>query len=278
MQHAEGRFRGAGGIELYYQSWRPESEPPAVVALVHGVGEHSGRYGNVVAPLVDDGYAAYGYDLRGHGVSPGPRVHVDRWAEYRDDLSAFLSLVAKQVPGRPLVVYGHSLGALVVLDYLLQGQQGLSGAIVSGSPIEPAGVTKAYLVAAARVLSGVLPRFSVDLRLDTAALSRDLEVVKAYRADPLVTSRATMRWGTESLDAVRRIKEGMSRIDVPLLVLHGEADGLNRAEGARELYEAVRSPDKTLRIYPGGYHEPHNDIGHEQVVADVREWLARLLT
>jgi alpha-beta hydrolase superfamily lysophospholipase len=169
------------------------------------------------------------------------------------------------------------MGALVVLDYLLQRPQGLAGAIVSGVPIEPAGVAKPTLVALARVLSGVLPRVSVDLGLDGGALSRDPGVVEDYRSDPLVTSRATLRWGTESLGAVRRIKEGMGGIEVPLLVLHGEADRLSLVTGARALFEGVAHPVKELRIYPEAYHEPHNDLGHEEVVGDVSAWLDRLI-
>ncbi|HEY5483738.1 MAG TPA: lysophospholipase [Propionibacteriaceae bacterium] len=276
MQHGEGRFTGAGGVELYYQCWRPEGEPRAAVAIVHGVGEHSGRYTNVVGPLTEDGYAVYGYDQRGHGVSPGRRVHIDRWNDYRGDLAAFLGTVAEREGGRPIVVYGHSMGALVVLDYLLQRPPGLAGAIVSGAPLEPAGVAKPALVAMVRALSGVLPRLSVNLGLDVGALSRDPEVLQAYVADPLVTSRATVRWGAESLDTVRRVKEGMARIDVPLLVLHGEADALNMAEGARALFDAVPRADKTLRIYPGGYHEPHNDLDHDQAAADIKGWLGHL--
>ena len=279
MQHAEGRFAGAGGLELYYQRWLPEAEPRASVALVHGVGEHGSRYANVIVPLVDDGYAVYAYDQRGHGRSPGPRVHIDRWAEYRDDLGAFLRLVRERAPDRPLALYGHSMGSLVVLDYLLDGpnggpSSGLTAAVVSGTALEPAGVGSPLLVAVARLLSGVRPRQSLKLGIDAAALSRDPEVVAAYRADPLVTSRATVRWGTESLDTVRRITAGMSGIDVPLLVLHGEADRLNLVEGARALAAALPAGSVTLRTYPGAYHEPHNDLGHEQVVADVRAWLA----
>jgi alpha-beta hydrolase superfamily lysophospholipase len=171
------------------------------------------------------------------------------------------------------------MGSLVVLDYLLEGSHGdrpsgLTAAVVSGVPLEPAGVGSPLLIAVARLLSGVRPRHSLELGLDAAALSRDLEVVAAYRADPLVTSRATVRWGTESLDTVRRIKSGMSRIDVPLLVLHGEADQVNHVAGARALAEASSRAGAMLRIYPGVYHEPHNDLGHQRVVADVREWLA----
>jgi alpha-beta hydrolase superfamily lysophospholipase len=276
MHHEESHFSGAGGLELYCQCWRPESEPRVVVALVHGVGEHSGRYANVVGPLVEDGYAVYGYDQRGHGQSPGPRVHIDRWAQYRDDLSAYLGMVAGQARGRPIVVYGHSMGALVVLDCLLEHPKGLAGAIISGVPLQPAGIGKPYQVAMARMLSGVVPRMTLDLRIGPGSLTRDPRAIEAVRADPLVTSRATMRWGTESLATVRRIREGMADIDLPLLVLHGGADRLNLPEGAQELFETVSSPDKTLRIYPDVHHEPHNDLGHEQVAADVKEWLDHL--
>jgi alpha-beta hydrolase superfamily lysophospholipase len=122
----------------------------------------------------------------------------------------------------------------------------------------------------------VLPRFSVDLGLDPCSLSRDPEVQEAYRSDPMVTSRVTLRWAAETLDAVRRVTEGMAGIAIPLLVLHGEADPLNLAEGARRLSAAVPPGGTTLRVYQGVFHEPHNDTGHEQVVADVLEWLARV--
>lgn len=273
MQHVEGRFTGAGGIELYYQQWLPESEPRAVVTLVHGVCEHSGRYMNVVAPLVDAGYAVCAYDHRGHGASPGPRVHINQWSEYRDDLSAYLAMVSDQVPGRPIVLYGHSMGSLVILDYLLERSDGLAGAVVSGVALEPAGVGSPATIVMAKVLSRVAPRFSVDLKIDAASLSRDPEAVAATRADSMMTSRATVRWGAESIRTVERIKQGLRDIGVPLLVVHGGADPLNLPSGAHALFDAASSTDKTLRVYPGAYHEPHNDLCHEQVAADVAAWL-----
>jgi alpha-beta hydrolase superfamily lysophospholipase len=276
MQHTEGHFRGAGGLELYRRRWQPESEPRAAVVLVHGVGEHSGRYMNVVGPLVEDGFAVYGYDQRGHGLSPGPRVHIDRWTEYREDLTAYMRLVAEQVADLPTIVYGHSMGSLVVLDYLLRRPSGIAGAIISGVAIEPVGVGSRATIAMARVLTHVLPHLSVDLGIDASALTRDPRAQEARAADPLVTSRATVRWGTESLDTVVRIKGGMAGIDLPLLVMHGGADSLNCPEGAKALFAAAPNADKTLRIYPGVYHEPHNDLGHEQVATDVKEWLAHL--
>lgn len=273
MKHEEGFFRGTKGLELYYQHWQPDAEPRAIIAIVHGVGEHSGRYMNVVKPLTTHGYAVYGYDHRGHGRSAGRRVHINRWGEYREDLKIFLDTVTKQEPEKPVFLYGHSMGALIALEYLSHHPQRLSGAIISGAPIEPAGVSKPYLVALARTLSGVWPRFSVNLGLDITALSRDPDVAKAYETDPLVSRRATVRWGTESLNTISWVKAHATKINIPILLIHGEADRLSLAQGTRSLFEIMTHADKTLRIYPGGYHEPHNDIDHEQVVADIQQWL-----
>ena len=307
--HDEGRFAASDGLQLFWQRWRPRSEPGlvgphAVVVLVHGVGEHSGRYRNLVRPLVADGFAVYGYDHRGHGHSPGPRVHVERWAQYRDDLAAFLALVAGHEPAVPLVLYGHSMGSLVVLDYLVQRpaatsgvsatsaaavanggaapsaaalQPPLAGAVVSGVALQPAGVGKPYQVVMARALSRIAPRLVVDLGIKPGQLTGDSDGLMAAIGDPLLTSKATVRWGAESMAALRRVRAGLSRIELPLLVLHGADDPLNRPAGAHELLDAARSTDTTLRVYPGVRHEPHNDSCHAQVAADVSVWLSRLV-
>jgi len=276
MQHAEGRFPGVGELDLYYQSWLPESAPRAVVALVHGVGEHSGRYMNVVGPLVDAGYAVYGYDHRGHGKSPGPRVHISSWSQYRDDLTTYLGVIAEEMPSLPVVIYGHSMGSLVVLDYLLEQPDGLAGAIISGIAIEPVGVGSPATIVAAKVLSGVVPRLSVSLKIDASALTRDPEAMERFRSDPMLTDRATVRWGAESLKTVERVKGGLDRVDVPLLVLHGEADPLNSVSGAHALHETAMHPDKTLCVYPEARHEPHNDLCHAELASDVISWLDRV--
>jgi alpha-beta hydrolase superfamily lysophospholipase len=274
MKHEEASFHGLNGLELYYQRWQADVEPRAVIVLVHGIGEHSGRYMNVVNPLTMDGYTVYGYDHRGHGRSPGQRVYINDWEEYREDLKAFLDTVSHQESGKPIFLYAHSMGGLIALDYLLHYSQGLWGAIISTATIMPIiPPNKTYLLFLVRALSAVWPRFSVKTGFDPGGLSRDPQVVKAGESDPLSSNVVTARWVAEMLDTGSWVRSHVNEINMPILLIHGDADRFNRVDGSRYLFEAMTHADKALIIYPGGYHEPHNDIDHEQVMADVRKWL-----
>jgi len=260
-------------MELYCQGWWPEGEVRGVVAMVHGVGEHSGRFGNVVSALTAHGYVVVGYDHRGFGHSPGQRGHINDWSEYREDLDAFLERASGVAESMPLFVYGHSMGALVVLDYLQQSPSTLRGAVISGAPIEPGSVADPRKVTLARGLSRLAPRFPFTLGLDASALSRDPEFGKAYEKDPLTTPSVTVRWGAENLDTISRVRKHAGDIVTPVLFVHGEADRLNLVRGLRPFVDAIPIADKALRVYPGVCHEPHNDPDHERVLTDVAEWL-----
>ena len=279
MKYRDGHFEGAGGLKLYFQSWHPESKPKAVVALVHGICEHSGRYMNLVNPLMEKGYAVYGMDLRGHGRSAKVLCcHINAWEEFRSDLKAFLQTVRSLESNKPLFLFGHSLGSLIVLDYLLVEKPSfLKGVIVSGAAIEPAGVAKPYLVAIARFLSKIAPTVALDLKVDATGLSRDAQVLEARRNDPLVHDRASVRFGTEALGRIEWIKEHLSELKGPLLLVHGGADRLNLLDGSRRIYERAASTDKELYIHPGGYHEPHNDLGHDEVARVCQKWMDKHL-
>lgn len=280
MEHHEGSFAGhadAGGraLQLFFQGWRPHGEARSAVAIVHGFAEHSGRYGFLVDHLVARGHAVYGFDLRGFGRSPGRRGHIDDWAEYRGDVGAFLAEVRKS--GLPVFLLGHSMGGLIVLDYGLRRPEDLAGAIVSAPGLRPVGAAKPHLVAIARFLSRIWPTFSLDLGLDPTAISRDPEVVEAYLDDPLRHPRGTVRWGTESLAAIRRIKAHATEWTLPLLMVHGEDDRIAAASGTRAFFERVPIADKELHVYEGGYHEPHNDVDRDRALGDVADWLERHL-
>lgn len=276
------RFAGAGGLSLLKKCWPAtgvvEEPPRAVIALVHGISEHSGRYTALVDHFPPAGIALCAFDLRGHGQSQGQRGHIDHWQEYTDDVLLFLEQVNTRYPNSPIFIYGHSLGALIVTEFVLTHPEGLAGMIVSGIPLIPTGVAKTPLVLVAKSLSRVWPRFSVSLGLDGSRLSRDPEMIRAYEQDRMVHHTATARWGTETLATIASVRTRLGEINLPILILHGEADRVNSVEGSRELYAGVSSTDKELHVYPGGAHEPHNDSIRNDVVREVEEWINKHLS
>ncbi|RKZ06501.1 alpha/beta hydrolase [Candidatus Fermentibacteria bacterium] len=275
MQHSEFQFEGMNGCSLYAQRWLPEVSPRAVVVIVHGIGDHSGRYMNIVNHLVSDQIAVYGYDLRGHGNSPGQRGHIDSWMEYRIDLLNFMNVIRAQRSSSVIFLMGHSMGALIALDFILRENEQIAGAIISGAPIEPVGVAKPLKVALARILSCIYPGFPIDLGLDIDAISRKPSVVQSYKDDPLVHGKISARWGTEVLSALESVKTHGEDINIPLLMMHGEADRLNSAEGARKFFDRIQARDKEFISYPGGYHELHNDQDSEVMLNDLLNWINR---
>jgi alpha-beta hydrolase superfamily lysophospholipase len=272
MKHAEGKFTGAKSTELFYQRWQPAGAPRAAIAIVHGFGEHSGRYPNVVNHFAPRGYAVYGFDHRGHGRSPGKRGHINAWSEFRDDVRAFLRLVAAQEPHRPLFLLGHSLGGLIALEYVLHYPEGLRGVIASSPLLAQPGVSPA-LLAIAKILSRVAPGVTINTGLDASLISRDPAVVEAYRKDPLVHGVATPRFGTEMTAAQNWTNAHAADLKLPLLLIVGGEDKLSPPEGGRRFFDAVTFTDKQKLDYAGAYHETHNDIIASQVMADMERWL-----
>jgi len=274
MQTSEGTFQGDAGLELYYQSWHPQGKPKAVLVIVHGVAEHSNRYLNLVDNLVPENIAIYSYDQRGHGKSPGQRGYLNSWDEYRTDFKQFLELVHQREPDLPLFAYGHSEGALIILEFLLQDTDHIAGIIVSGPPLDTTQAASPLLVVAAKFLSRVWPTFSFDSPINPAQLSCDVRVVQKYQDDPEVFKILTARWGTEYLNAQNRTREHTSDIDLPILILHGGDDSICDPQASQDLYDQVSSTDKTLKIYPSYFHEIHNEPGHITVVQDIEAWIS----
>ncbi|MFN2289765.1 MAG: lysophospholipase [Anaerolineae bacterium] len=272
MDHFEGTFKGSDGVELYYQRWRPEGIPRASLAVIHGFGEHSGRYGNVVDWFVPRGYAIYALDQRGYGRSPGGRGHVNAFSEYRQDVAAFLDLVRNAEAGRPLFLLGHSLGGLIALDYSLHDPSGLDGVIASGPTLGTVGVSP-FLLLLSKALSRLWPSLTLETGLEVAALSRDQAVVDAYVSDPLVHNLGTPRLGTEMAKAAERAQGHAADLALPCLILHGGADRLCDPKDSRAFFDKVTFADKQRHEYEGYYHEIFNDVDKEVVFADMEAWL-----
>jgi len=276
MKHTEGRFTGRKGLSLYYQCWLPATDPKAILLVVHGWAEYSGRYTNLVNYFVPEGYAICAFDLRGHGKSEGRRGYVERFSDYLDDLKTFFDIVKSEHGDTKIFLVGHSMGAIIATAYTVtvSHQQELAGLIVSGVGVKPGSSLSSALIPLARILSLLLPRLGIMV-LDASAISQDKAVVDAYVNDPLVyRGKITCRFGAEMLATLRKLPSEMPEINLPILIMHGTADRLCDPEGSRILYERANSRDKTLKLYEGFYHEIFNEPGHKQVLADMEAWLA----
>jgi alpha-beta hydrolase superfamily lysophospholipase len=277
MKPTESTFTGAGGMALYCQSWLPDTDPRAAILIIHGLGEHSGRYTNVVNALVPKGYAVYGFDHRGHGHSPGKRGHINHWSEYLDDISVYLKQIQSANPGKPIFLFGHSLGAFITTTFAIERPQGLRGIVLSGIPIEPIGAASSFTIFLARIMSGIWPSFSLKTAIKVSDLSRDPEVMKANENDPLTHGYTSARFGTEALTKIAEVKAHPENFKLPVLFIHGGDDPTNTVEGARRYFVSVGTADKKMIVYPGNRHEPHNDLDHVKVLADVSAWLEQHL-
>ncbi len=274
-EHVEGRFVGAAGSEIYWQGWLP-GEAVGVAVVVHGYAEHSGRYTHVADRLVAAGFATYAIDHNGHGRSAGRRGNVERLTGVEADLDRLLRIAAERHPGLPVFVVAHSLGALLALDYVLGTPYPLRGLVLSGTPLDVAVGSKAERIAA-KVLSSVIPDVPVT-PFAAGLVSRDPKVVAAYDADPLnYRGRVKVRMGAEVLAGIDRVQPKLSAVELPLLILHGAADKVNLASGAERLAAEAGSPDVTLKVYPGLYHEVFNEPEQDQVLDDVAAWLTARL-
>ncbi|HYF61082.1 MAG TPA: alpha/beta hydrolase [Burkholderiaceae bacterium] len=273
MPPQERTLRTEDGLELAGLALPAPGAPRAAVAMVHGLGEHHGRHEGVRQALHREGFAVAAADLRGFGRSPGARGHVDGWDDYRRDVAAIVGLARSLAEGRPVFLYGHSMGGLIVLDVALRRPEGLAGVVASAPALEPAGPRRPVLEALSRPLAAIAPGRAIELGLDPAGLSTDPAVVEAYRADPLVHGRVSMRWGAEILRTMAEVRAAAPRFPLPLLLLHGDDDPINAPAGSVAFHAACGHPDRTLRRYPGSRHEVHHDVGRRAFERDLVRWI-----
>jgi acylglycerol lipase len=277
MRETTETFDGVG-TPLFARCWHPAPEtwqaPRAVVVITHGYGEHSGRYAPVAAALTAAGYAVCAQDHQGHGLSGGPRARIDRFDDYVRDLARYVDRVRAEFPGLPVFVYGHSMGALIALLLDAEHQDDLAGLIVTGVALRIAGANRlmAFFV---RLANRAYPQGRALVpALDSRSLSRDPAVVAAYDGDPLVyRQRTCVKWAGQMLWAIKATEDCLPALRLPLLALHGGADALTRPAGVELVRALSGSPDTTVKIYDGLYHEIHNEPERDQVLADIVAWL-----
>jgi len=274
MEHREGKFRGYNSLNLYYQCWLPLGDPRAVLLVVNGLAEHSGRYTNLANYFVPKGYAVYSYDHQGHGKSEGLRCYIERFSEYLDNLKTFVDIVRHEQGYAKIFVIGHSMGGTIAIAYAIHHQHELDGLLLSGATLKTGPTVSPALIAMAGILSLLLPKIGTT-SLDASAISQDKTVVDAYVSDPLVCrGKIPARLGAELIKTMHELPSQMPDIDLPILIMHGTADRLSDPKGSQMLFERVGSKDKTLKLYDGFYHEIFNEPKRERVFKDAETWLA----
>ncbi len=272
MQHYEFGWQTDDGLQLYAQGWQPETEPKGVVCLVHGLGEHSGRYPHLAALLSQAGYVLLTFDLRGHGKSQGKRGHAPGYEALLDDIAHLLEEAARRYPNRPRFLYGHSLGGNLVITYILRRRPQLAGVIATGTLFRPAFEPPAWKITLARIMYSLWPTLSLSHELDRQGLSRDPEVVRAYNDDPLVHDRVSARLAMDMLQSGLWSLERAAEFPLPLLLMHGSDDRVCSPQASRE-FAAQAGDCCTLKIWDSFYHEIHNEPEQRRVFEHLMEWL-----
>ena len=272
----ESYFKSHDHHRLFYQEWKTKSDR-AVLIFVHGLNEHSGRYGNPVQYFSRRGYTLYLFDQRGHGKSDGLRSYVDDFDSYLKDLDEFTRFAAQKEKGKKIFMVGHSMGGQVVLNYVGRYKTPLAGFVTSSANIQVAVRIPWVKRHMALNLARLLPRFNLINEIDPKWISRDPEVVQAYKRDPLVSKKITLRLITELLKNQRTILSLAPKVKIPGFLMHSGDDRICAKEGSEAFFKKMGSKDKTLKIYDGFYHELFNEYGKEEVFQDMEGWLEKRL-
>lgn len=275
MKTFESKFEGQDGLAFYVQGWEPDVQPKAVVALVHGLGEHIGRYAHVGKALTDAGYVLVGFDLRGHGKTVSARGHFPSLNVVMQDIRQFFQFISQRYPNLPQFLYGHSLGGLLSLTYATQNKVGIKGVMVTGAALRSALQEQKAKIAMAKILGTLAPAATIPSGLDATTVSRDKTVVDKYVNDPLVHDKTSLGLGKSALAAIDLCFARAAEFAYPLLIMHGKDDKLTYPSGSADFAKLAgeKNKDITLKLWDGMYHEIHNEPEQAEVFKVMIEWL-----
>lgn len=263
-------LKSSTGINLFTKNYLI-AEPKASILIVHGLHEHCLRYAHVAQALNGIGINVYTFDLRGHGQSEGQKVNIKNVDEYREDLENIYRSIPKAIP---FFILGHSMGGLLVTDFLLYNQRNdVAGVILSGAALEIGEEISPFLVKIVSVLGKIAPNLSTQ-KLDLKLISRDPLEVEKYKNDPLnYIGGAKAGLALAIMNRINEIKLQFELFDYPVLIMHGSADKITNINGSKELFERARSADKTLKIWDGAFHEIFNETNKAEVIKYMTDWI-----
>ena len=273
MKHFETKWKSHDGLDIFAQGWNPDaSQPRAVICLVHGIGEHTLRYLNVAEAFTKEDYVLFGADLRGHGRYGGPRGHFPSIEAVLLDIDLLLEQAHKLYPDLPLILYGHSLGGILVLHYGLKQKPDVKGIIASSPGLHTALEEQPVKVIAAKILGSLIPSVTIPSGLDANAISHDKEVVEVYNNDPLVHNKMSLGFGKIMLNVIQWTLEHADEFSLPLLLMHGKADSIAYPSSSIEFASKLNKKCK-LVLWEGAYHELHNEPEKAEVFKTMTGWI-----
>ena len=272
-----GIFAGSEGVKIFFRHYPADTERARLV-IAHGLGEHSGRYGNVVERLLPEGISIWIPDHRGHGQSEGKRGHVLNFVQYLTDLRSMIELACEGRSAQSrCFLLGHSMGGLIALHFVQRYPDLIDGVLASSPALGMAIEVPAGKKILGSIMSYIWPGLTLGNELDATKISHDQNVVSAYKNDPLVHDRVSARFFTELLAVMETVNQQVTSIQTPILMQIAGDDQLVNSRSAREFFEKLTVPDKTLHVYDGLYHEIYNEplTQRKQVLKDLEDWLEK---
>lgn len=277
MKYFETKWATQDGLNIFAQGWEPDArEIKAVICFVHGLGEHTSRYEHVAEAFSKDGYAMFGFDLRGHGRSDGIQGHFPSIEAVMQDIDLLFEQARQRYPGLPLLLYGHSLGGILVLHYGLKRKPNVKGVVATSSGFHTALESQPAKIMVAKVLGALIPSVSLPSGLDANAISRTQAVVDKYNNDPLKHEKVSLGFGRIMLGVTKWTLQHAGEFSLPLLLMHGKEDKIAFPSSSIEFAASLK--DKcTLYLWDDAYHELHNEPEQAEVFKTMQIWMdARL--
>jgi alpha-beta hydrolase superfamily lysophospholipase len=259
---------------VHVRCWQPsDHQVKGVVVLIHGLGEHSGRYTHWATKFCNQGFAVYALDLAGHGRSSGKRGHIESFDRLYDDVAELVTIARKNHPNVPIHVYGHSMGGAIALAAAINRPLGQTTLITTGPAIAPGFEPPAWKISLAKFLDRWAPGLVLGNELDIQGISQDPKVVAAYKRDPLVHSKLSVRWFNDWLRCVEQIKtRGPKEITSPVLIVHGAKDKLTSPRASEDLGRTL-GERATFKLWPNDLHELHNEPDQDEVFNYLQSWI-----
>jgi len=250
---------------IFLRSWPSNNDPIYNIIIIHGLGEHSGRYKEFASFFIKKNIGVFSFDLIGHGKSDGLKGHISNIKDFTDSIEEVLIQVRKRFINTPIIIFGHSLGGCLALNYLIERKsKEISLAIISSAWIETEIQIPKYLLIIQRVIHTLFPKVRLSNRLDTKDLSKDIKIIDKYKNDPLVHDRISLNLLSEINKTIEKIKNKDYNIEIPVLIIHGKKDKIISYKGSELINKKIK--DSKLKLYDNVYHEPHNDNEKKEIL------------